>query len=392
MNTHMELIELIDGYFSSRKWKLKRCPQCSAGYFTKVHRDFDSCNSYGCSGYKFSNIPSPRKFVDLSDGAKMALGYFTGREYDVAQPICVARSEERTLFASAAGQIFDNLIYGSVLPNIQSRYFVIQPVIRLQGLDKVGKLEGISTSFLHVATEHWNASATDYLEALDNWLSFFSFVGLYVGDLALKISTGINDWAGKKVVANSIKMNYYGLEIGIANFFMDIPSSQGRATMSDVGVGMERLLWAVNKSPSYFDAMAPLTFINGGDTILLDSVRTMALMAGSGVTPSHKNHGFKFRSIASKIAEPLYKFPLAELTDFYYEQWLKFVGLNQSLGFVRDVIRREVDRNANLNLNRALERDDPYNVSHETFLRSLAKKIGIRNLMTAIESGGYNGE
>lgn len=389
MNRREEFIKSRERYFSDRNWELRECSQCLRKYFVKKHKKFDLCQSFECSkGYRFSGIPAPNKFTDLVEGVGNAKNHFFSREFMIGEPISMVRSNERTLFASAAGQVFDELIYGSSGADVPRRYFISQPVIRLQGLNQVGKMEAISSSFVHSSIVHWNATIDDYFIALDSWLDFFSSAGLYVGDLTFKVDSDVNDWAGKTVEAESVVMNYYGLEIGIANYFLDIPVFQKTVTMSDVGVGMERLLWAINKSGSYFDSMGPLTFAGKNNTILLDSIRTMVLMVGSGVLPAHKNHGFKLRFIANKISEPFYTFPLMELVDFYYAQWSKFIDLSQSLQAVNDVIKREVDRNANLSLNKILGRDDSCNLPHETFLQSLTKKMGIKKLMAAVENGG----
>jgi hypothetical protein len=392
MDKRSEMIRIRDKYFSDRNWELKKCSCCSAEYFAKKHKNLELCNSHACSGYHFVDVPSPNKFIDLAEGIKTVLNFFTSKRYVNASPIGIVRNDERTLFASAAGQIFDDFIYGIAHTDDLLKFIMVQPVIRLQGLELVGELEGISSSFLHSAVVQWNASPKDHFLALDSWLDFFSSIGLYAGDLTFKISASINDWSGKDVTAESLKINYRGLEIGIANYFVDIPISRGIGTMSDVGIGAERLLWVVNKSRSYFDAIGPLTFLIKDNTILLDSIRTMVLMAGSGVVPYHKNQGSKFRLIANKISNPLYTFPLAELTTYYYDQWSRYIKFDYPLQTVKDAIKKEVDRNANLNLNRILERDDPHDVSHEDFLRSLARSMSMKKLITAIGNGDNYGK
>jgi len=373
MYSHLDFVKERDDYLLSRAWEIRECPKCSKSYFAK--KDFDNCGSYECSGgYNFLDIPAPRDFLTLQPCQENFLSHFEKSGYNIAIPLGIVRTNERTLFVSAAGQVFDDLIYGKTDKPTEEICFVIQPVIRLQGEGLVGEVEGFSTAFLNAATEQWNTDAKQHFTALDYWLDFFSSQEFYVGNLCLRYSSSENDWNGKNIFSEMLKINYGGLEIGIANYFSGIELNNNQfATMSDISIGLERFLWARNKTASYFDAIGPLTYAITKDIILIDTLRTLTLMSGAGVIPGHKNHGYKFRLLANKIANPFHKIPISELVEFYYKQWSDFIKPTRSLQSAIGFVRREIDRSINLHLNKLLKIDEDYRQSQEDFLISLLK-------------------
>jgi len=375
MRQQNDFITARDNFFLERGWCLKQCPKCSGFYFTK--KDLANCGAYTCVGdnYTFLDIPAPKDFIELDLCQSHFLDYFNGHGYQKVSPLNVTRENERTLFASAAGQVFDCLVYEKKQQVDFHEVCVIQPVIRLQGIDLVGETEGFSTSFLNAGIDQWGATIDQHFIALDRLLDFFSLQDFYVGNLCMKYSYGENDWSNKNVFADMLRINYGGLEIGIANYFSEIPQNNSLpVSMSDISIGLERFLWARNKTASYFDAIGPLTYAMRGDTILMDTLRTLTLMAGSGVMPGHQNHGYKLRLIANRISNPLQKIPFSELIEFYYKQWSSVISLPIPMASVNNIIEREIDRNAILALNERLGVDESIRQTQEEFLHSLLKK------------------
>jgi len=363
-----------DDFFAQRNWQKKQCPLCLEEYYTK--RDLPHCGSYSCTGnYSFLNIPSPKFYLELGACAEYLRKFFLEWQYNPQTPIAIVRNDERTLFASTAGQIYDDLIYSREIQNKPQKQTVLQPVIRLQGIGLVGSLDGISTSFVHAATECWNVQIEEHLNTFDQWLDLFSSLGLHVGGLCLKTKRADNDWSGRTVASEMLRMNYGGLEIGIANFFLDIPQpSNSIATLSDIGVGLERLVWAINKSPSYFDGIGPLSNVIIHSRVILDAIRTATLMAASDVTPNHKNQGSKLRAMIGLVTENVQSLNLYELVHYYYQQWASFTSLPISQKDVYSMIWREINRGLNLETNRMLGIDEPFEQNHEEFLRKAVQK------------------
>jgi hypothetical protein len=378
-NIHKNYASIQKEYFNTHGWDLKTCPRCNSVYFSK--KALNTCGSYECeNGYTFLKLGARREFFELEDCYKAAIDFFKSNSYEVARPIDIVRRGERTLFASAAGQVFDDAIYKG--QDVSSSNIVcIQPVIRLQSKSLVGKIEGYSTSFLNLSTDCWNNTPERHFEALDDWLDFLSAQGLYAGNITLKYNYEDNDWGTFHVHSDALRFNYGGLELGIANFFTDIPQPSGRiATMSDISFGLERLVWAINKSESYFDAIGPLIYVlyNPDKIMLMDSIRTMTLMAGSGVIPSHYDHGGKFRLLAKKVAKSFGLAPYKELSEYYYNQWSKFINLKYDYNVCANMILQEIERNLNVELAQALGFKWISNDAPENYLHSLLKKRKIR--------------
>lgn len=368
------IVATRDDFFARRNWQRKRCPLCLEEYYTK--RDLLHCGSHRCaSGYSFLNIPSPKAYLELGACADNFRTFFPAQGYRLSPPITIVRDDERTLFASTAGQIYDDLIYGQSPQGDSRQCAVLQPVIRLQGIGLVASLDGISTSFVHAATECWNVKAEEHFNTLDQWLDFFSGLGLHVGGLCLKIRRADNDWAGRIITSEMLKINYGGLEIGVANFFFNIPqSSDIMATLSDIGVGLERLAWAVNKSPAYFDSIGPLSSVTIHKRVTLDAIRTATLMTVFGVVPDHKNQGSKLRAMIGLVVEEIPRLNLYELVRYYHRQWASFANFPASREHTYSAIWREINRGLNLETNRLLGIDEPFEQDHEEFLRGAVQK------------------
>ena len=145
--------------------------------------------------------------------------------------------------------------------------------------------------------------------------------------------------------------------------------------MGDIGVGLERLVWAINKSPAYFDGIGPLSSVIIHKRAVLDAIRTATLMAGSGVVPDHKNQGSKLRAMIRLIVKEVQHLNLYELVLYYYRQWASFVNLPISREQTYSIIWREINRELNLETNRALGIDEqPFEQDHEEFLREAVRK------------------
>lgn len=365
-------------YFDTHGWEDNVCPFCGLLYYSK--NSTKNCGSYNCNqGYTFFKIGSRRTFFELEEIRKYSQDFFQKFGYEIASPIDIVRINERTLFASAAGQTFDDAIQRKQSPK-QTMAFSSQPVIRLQGEALVGKIEGYSTSFINLATDKWNPTPTEHFISLDNWLDFISERGIFAGNLSLKTKSEENDWGVGRIHSETVRFNYRGLELGIANLFSNIPFESQKVTMSDISFGLERLVWSVNKSESYFDTIGPLIYVlhDRNCIPLLDSVRTMALMSGMGVTPAHYDQGGKFRILAKKAAVYFGFAPYDELSKYYHDQWSNFISLKIDSNTSANIMKNEIERNANVELARkfgfkTISRENP-----SEYLHSLVKQRKIK--------------
>ena len=374
-SVHNDVLSAIDVYFSKNRWSLKSCPLCSAQYFTK--RDLDTCGSYAClKGYPFLAIPAPKQPKGLLNLHKELSSFFTALQYVQIPARSVFRKNERTLFASTSGQVFDDVIYHG-RPVSARDVFCAQPVIRLQFADQVGAIEGVATSFVNVATDRWSSTAEQYVEAVDAWLTLLSKQGFFVSNLTIKRRYAENQWGDKVVHAEMLKFNYGGLELGVANYFLDIPLSDGtQATMSDLSFGLERIAWAINKTASYFDAVGPLSQTIRSKVVFMDTMRTLTLMAASGVNPSPHDHGSKFRMLAKRVNTQTEGFvrDARDAVEYYYAQWGTFIQFPRMLQVISHIVRAELDRNVNCELQELTGFTGDTDDSQEEYLQELTSK------------------
>ena len=71
---------------------------------------------------------------------------------------------------------------------------------------------------------------------------------MYIGHMTLKHKVKENMWGDVLAISDMLTINYQGLEIGVSNYFFHIESPLDQVkSISDIGFGMERVLWALHK-------------------------------------------------------------------------------------------------------------------------------------------------
>lgn len=342
----------IESALSRRGWQKKICLEndCGRVFFSKS-KTAQNCSRYECTGYAFLERKTKKTLVPTRSISNAASQLFSENGLQAVEALPVINKKGSTLFTGTCGQYFDDTIfYGRQTE--QKSVFLAQPAIRLQGEDLVGQIDGFSTSFVNIATEHLNAQLADHLKNLELWMDFLSSQGLFMGDISLSIKYDNPQWGARvSPQAVSLKINYLGLEIGIANFFFDIrtPGQNHSMTMSDIGFGLERLAWAINKTPSYFDIIGPLDFsLKGSSThSYIDKYRTATLMAASGVVPSNKDRGSKLRKMVKDFSSSDLRLS-HELVRYYYQWWSQFSIQPLSQQQTLDLLSKESRRNVNM--------------------------------------------
>ena len=364
----------FESFLVNKNWITHTCPHCSNEYFAKEHSSTAGCGSYKCNGYEFLNRPLRRAFFDIYEIGEKLKTNFNSLAYREVAPIPVVNKIGSTLFTGTSAQYYDTAIFEE--EQIDASPIVIaQPVIRLQGKDLVGKIDGFTTAFINIATEQPNVAMTKHLQHFDHWLEQLSLLGLFMGDVSLKISTDNPEWGKYQPDAVTVKINYLGLELGVANYFTNIPQQTREAlTLSDLSFGLERIAWALNKTPSYYDIIGPINYSAKGRHKLMDDYRTMTLMAASGVTPSNKDRGSKFRMLTKSSATPTESINLY-LVDYYYNWWRQFANLPLQKSDAVDIIVREVNRNINIETRKRIGGSEriPLEITPDAYARHLIR-------------------
>lgn len=371
----------------SQNWQERECTRCGRQYYAKSKSQSGLCGKQECNGNEFLSRPAPKNFLPPQEVADGFARLFADRNYAVAHPIPIISKHGNNLFVGTAGQIFDEVIHREGQMNT-APMFVTQPVIRLQSEPIVGQVDGYTTSFINTSTEHLQATPADHLGHIEDWLTALSQLGIYVGDITIRMKKDNPDW-GRGQFRDAVMSFYYkGLEIAYANYFIDVPqASRDSVSISDVSFGLERVLWAINKSPSYFQGVGPLHMsFDHRKHKGMDSIRTAVLMSASGVEPGHKDRGSKLRMFSRHIALPGEEFP-ENLVRYYYQWWNQFSSLPHTEARVLHSMRNEWARTVNLSLQRNLHAPEniPIEMLPDEYIRILVRRgITLQKIMNVL--------
>lgn len=271
---------------------------------------------------------------------------FSHAGFEPIKPLPIVNFGGNTLFISAGVQIIDNIIHqeGSLISNPK---FVAQPVLRTQYIDGVS--EGSSTSFINISTEAVNINPQEHFGFIQKWLKIFSNLGMETSKFTFSHRYIDNKtWGDKSFNSFELFVYYDGLEIGDASFNYKVPqSTREKINFSDIGFGLERIKWIL-QGCSYFDNFTS-KYKNEISLPSLAFANTLALLAGSGLKPSNKECGYRFRLFSKRFIDEV-KGQHTNLDDLFrenYKYWLKWTDLQTSESEVIETIKNENSRNFN---------------------------------------------
>lgn len=264
-----------------------------------------------------------------------------------------------TLFMSAGVQILDSIIHEEK-EIFSEKIYVAQPVFRTQFIDKIG--EGISSSFINIATEMVNKSPEEHFMILNKWMQLLEGFGLNKENMILKSVERYSKWGKRRFSCKILKIHYNGWGLGDAAY-IDMPQdSRNNISISDIGFGLERIKWLLSPDKSYFQSIVPSDKeLVEFDSELIDYVRTLTLLAGSGVKPSNNAHGYRFRQLSKLLTKINLekKANLNDLISIWYDDWRKWTDLPVDKENSIRTINLENERNFNRELLDILKKDYP---------------------------------
>ncbi len=228
---------------------------------------------------------------------------------------------------------------------------------------------------MNVCTEKMNATFDEHLQTVDHWCTILSKIGLHMNDFTVVMRTSENDWGTGKFHSLELFFSYGGLELGDAAYLLIPQSNRGPIPISDIGFGLERIAWAINKTDSYFDALTPLTL--GGPKEMLDSCRTLALLAGCGVQASNKGPGLQFRRFAKVLSEKYHGGDLYHIFAYYFNYWAQFIKPPIGCDAALRLVRLEIERFVNLKICERLKLLPPRDETTEDYFFRLVYTCNI---------------
>lgn len=353
-----EFVSEVSDHFEAKQWCKTICERCQNIFFTK-RLNLKTCAK--CTPtlefLQYSKRKHELKHTELRDQCQEIFG----RKYTALSPMPIVPRHGNTLFSVAGVQAFNPHIFGAV-DLVTNPSIILQPSIRLQGMEDTTEYPGCSTAFVNTVTLHAQASIEQHLQHIDYWLEYLAATGLNIKDLRASLRFQIQNWGTGNCINCNVDMAYGGLDIFNASFFQQMPTKTTvPVDISDMGITIERTLWAINKTPSYFDVIGPYELSLDGRHIILDAVRTMVLMYASAVLPNAKDgpermRAQKARAFAKKSAILGQNINIASAVDYFYDYWTSYMSLVVDRKTVQEIIQKEFARARNIHIAEALSR------------------------------------
>ncbi len=388
-------LEAVNEFMTERGWQRRSCDTCGRTFFSKPSTKIDVsiCGWHKCNKghYQFCTYSKRKKMLEPVQISSKMSKYFRSVGFELITPRNIANFKGQTDLVIAGVQIFDDVIHHNQ-KICKDKMFVVQPCVRMQFQPHVESQEGTSTSFVNVCTENMEVNFREHLQLVDHWCTILSKLGLHMNDFIITIRTSVKDWGTGKFSALELFFSYGGLELGDATYLLIPQASRSAISISDIGFGLERIVWAINKTDSYFDTLIPWTA--NGTREMFDSCRTLALLILCGVQATNKGPGLQFRRFAKVISGKYYGANIYGILRYYFDYWAQFIEPSISRESAIHLARLEIERFVNLKIYKTLKLPSPRDETTETYFNRLVYtyNINIYKLRKAMQDVLPNAE
>lgn len=372
MESNQEDFVAVNKFMAERGWQRHSCSACGRAFFSKpsTKMDVSVCGWRKCDKvtYPFRTYTKRKKMLTPGQINARMSEYFRSAGFDLAAPRNIANFKGQTDLVIAGVQMFDDIIHHNQKIR-DDKVFVAQPCVRMQFQPYVESQEGTSTSFVNVCTEKMVAGFSEHLQSVDHWCTILSKLGLHMNDFIVVMRTSVNDWGTGEFSMLELFFSYGGLELGDAAYLLIPQPNRPAIPISDIGFGLERTAWAVNKTDSYFDTLMPWT--GTGTREMFDSCRTMSLLVLCGVQAANKGPGLQFRRFAKVLGEKYYGVDVYSILSYYFDYWAQFIKPSISREAALQLARLEIERFVNLKVCEMLKLPPPRDETTEAYFDRL---------------------
>lgn len=337
-----DAIEQVKKYFESNRWNTL---ENTEGTFFYKNRNPTQIRRYEFLGYsKKKGLVSASDMVGQLEEFFIPLGYKKKKSQNIIRP-----NKSSTFFMTSGIQSFEEDLIEGKIPEIIDSLF-IQPVIRTNYATSVG--EGNVSSFVNPSTIRFNCNPKQYVEDLDSWMTFLSRTGLYLGDFNFKLKSKTRDRDSKNHWKRNegfvVSCSYGGLGLGDAGYALTLSKQN---PFEDIGFGLERLLWARNKTSSFKDVIGvfPYSFYQSMKTI--DTFRTLSLMAMFDIN-ANKDVNNQFKKYISQI--DLSSTDIESQIKNYYKFWNQFIAPKKEMQETVQYLTERINEIKNTNTLRGI--------------------------------------
>ena len=336
-----EIESKIKKYLESNRWKVTQRDNMFCFYKA---RDPETVKRFSFLGFS-----KRRRYQSIRETASNLDNYFRDKKLLDKTSDDILRTGGETFFLSSGIQNISSEINAMTPTN--GTYFAIQPVIRSNYQSAIG--EGRVSALVNVSTMRSGGTLDDHIRDIDLWCDWISKNGLYLGDFVLQLREVLptNKTAWKSLTGVNLKFKYGDFELGTASLLY--PDTNQDFLVSDIGFGLERINWGMNKTPSFFDIIGPLPASYRLAPQIMDTARTACLMALSGISEDHEDQFRVFRKYLQTLS--LHEGDFQSLTAYYYSFWKIFIDPVRSESESSGYIQRHLNYERNLDLLRRLK-------------------------------------
>jgi|GEM_PF-2534911 hypothetical protein len=381
-------IEAIKDFMAKNGWQEHCCSECNRTFFAKplTRLSTTTCGWHGCGNAAnlFLDLSKRKRLLKPSQIKDQIAAYFRSTGFDSVAAINIATDHGKTDLIGAGVQLFDPILHqGNRLRT--NKVFIAQPCVRMQFQPMVEEQEGTSTSFVNVCTEQMSAGLDNHLKSVDLWLTILSQLGLHMDDFIIVMRNAKKNWGTGEFSGLELFFTYGGLELGDASYIQVPQDKRPPIPISDIGFGLERLAWAINKTESYFDTLKPWTTL--GDREMFDCCRTLALLALCGVRANNKGAGLQFRRMAKILGNTYYSASIFDILPYYFDYWSQFITPSTERSEAIHFARLEIERFVNLKIAKMLNLPSPREETTDAYFDRLVYtcNISIDRLHKAIQ-------
>lgn len=282
------------------------------------------------------------------------------KEFPVLVPDPVCRSSsDTTIFTTSGIQQLESM---ESLGVIERTFLTLQPVLRTQFIENTQ--EGTSTNFINVSVGILDATVTDFILAADKLIKLAYLLGAEIEDLVVKLEHKSDRWVDKSFYKRVLTLMHEEIELGESIYMQGFPISGEQPTnIVDLGFGLERFVWGINPLNVYHREFADLYGPGSQRDLyssLFDTIKSMVLITGDGIKPSHKGQGYRLRQFSKKFVmiNQILQLDSLELISRAYTYFVDLGYIPQlSLDQIVGILQKENVRNTNRSILDMLKRD-----------------------------------
>ncbi len=250
-------------FFRNKGFIRKQCKVCG-GFFWTLDPDRETCGDVECEGiYRFIEDRRWNPSWDLHNTIKKWELFFKEKGHEVLDPYpIVARWRDDLEFTIASIVAFQPWVTEGIVDPPANPLVIPQPCLRFGGdfsdIDNIGKTGRHLTSFT-MGGQHAFNSKEKWVYWKNEYVNYnFEFMTKVLGIEPIELTYKEDVWVGGGNFGPSLETFSHGLEI-VNGVFMQYSYRNGQVVplklkVLDVGWGLERSSWFMQKTPTIYEA------------------------------------------------------------------------------------------------------------------------------------------